>query len=174
MRKFGKKKQTIAAQALAEATAILEGRVRGLPRDERYQSVLAGPANYLAPELARLPLANWCRHRTRDSRDARPWIWINELAHASWSDLERIAETRTCGQGWEGALSYLASEMRTEGRSADGLLALQRNGLIPLELNLLARRAAPPMTPSDLISIVRSELDRIRRSPDENISEPQC
>jgi hypothetical protein len=97
------------------------------------------------------------------SRSAPGWVRINQLAHATWSDLQLVAETCTYGGAWEGAVSYLASEIRTQTESATGLLALQRNRLIPLELEVLAGWTTPPQTPLELVSLVRAEVDRIRR-----------
>jgi hypothetical protein len=103
------------------------------------------------------------RVRDLSGQTAEGWIRINQLAHVSWDEAHRLAETRTLGSPWEGAISYLASEICAQTDSAASLLVLQRNGLIPLELNVLAGRTAPPVTPLELISMVRAEVDRSRR-----------
>jgi hypothetical protein len=103
------------------------------------------------------------RVRDLSCQTAEGWIRINQLAHVSWDEVQRLAETRVLGSPWEGAVSYLATEICAQADSAPDLLALQRNGLIPLELNVLAGWTAPPETPLELISLVRVEVDRNRR-----------
>jgi hypothetical protein len=83
---------------------------------------------------------------------------ISQLAHASWSDLQHLADIREFADSWEGATSYLASAIRSQAGSADGLLALQRNGLMPLEANMLTECTLPPVTPSELIAVTCREV----------------
>jgi hypothetical protein len=87
---------------------------------------------------------------------------ISQLAHASWSDLHRLAATQTFDASWEGAASYLASAIMTQTGSANGLLALQHNGLIPLERSMLGRSVRTPQTPSELVSVVCTEVNSPR------------
>jgi hypothetical protein len=93
------------------------------------------------------------------------WVRINQLAHASWGELALLAERQTFNVPWAGAVSYLASEIRTQAGSAGGLLALQRHCLIPLELDVLGGRTLSPKTPLRLISSVRAEVDKLRGCP---------
>jgi hypothetical protein len=87
------------------------------------------------------------------------------LAHTSWDQLNQLAErpARQGGGSWEGATSFLASEVRSYAATAAGLLKLQRKGLIPLELDVLAGRRPPPDTPLELVATVRGEIDRLRQ-----------
>ena len=103
----------------------------------------------------------------RDPSNVAPpgWVRLNQLAHASWGDLERLAGRQTFDAPWAGAVSYLASEIRTQAGSAGRLLALQRHCLIPLELDVLGGRAISPKTPLRLISLVRAEVDRLHGCP---------
>jgi hypothetical protein len=103
------------------------------------------------------------RVRDRGSQTAEGWIRINQLAHVSWDDVQLLAKTRMLCSPWEGAVSYLATEICAQADSAEGLLLLQRNGLVPLELDVLAGRTVLPETPLELISAVRAEVDRSRR-----------
>jgi hypothetical protein len=105
------------------------------------------------------------RDRELSSVSATGWVRINQLAHASWGELERLAESQTSDAPWAGAVSYLASEMRTQAGSPGGLLALQRHRLIPLELDVLGGRAVLPRTPLRLISLVRAEVDGLPGCP---------
>jgi hypothetical protein len=93
------------------------------------------------------------------------WVWINALAHSSWDQLIQLAErpARQGGGSWEGATSFLAWEVRAYAATAAGLLKLQRNGLIPLELDVLAGRRPAPDSPLELVATVRAEIDRLRQ-----------
>lgn len=96
-----------------------------------------------------------------------PWAWLNKLAHASWTDLGQLAQSRPRrARGWEGAITFLAGELLSYARTPDRLLQVQRTGLIPLELDLLGRQLPPPATPLELVSMVRNELERAHRYND--------
>jgi hypothetical protein len=88
-----------------------------------------------------------------------PSVWVNELAHASCEDLEALAGLQPPYVAWEGAISYVASEICARARTVDGLMQLQRNALIPLELDLLSRNVAMPVDPLGLVAMVTSVLD---------------
>jgi hypothetical protein len=134
----------------------------------------SGPSAALALSEATAMLDGRLRTPGRESLDTPPWVWINELAHASWNDLVRLANRRGRGTAWEGAMSYLARELHTQAGTADGLLGLQRHALIPLELELLAGQTPPPATPLELTAIVHAEIDRLRAtSQKEDQNEPR-
>jgi hypothetical protein len=93
----------------------------------------------------------------------RGWAWINKLAHASWNDLVRLSEAPPGrARHWAGAAAFLAAELQSEARAPEGLIDLQRDRLIPLELALLAGRAMPPDTPVQLVAQVRSAMQNTR------------
>jgi hypothetical protein len=95
----------------------------------------------------------------------RPRVCINVLAHSSWDQLNQLAAgPARPGGSWESATSFLATEMCAAAATPAGLLDLQREGLIPLELNVLAGRTSPPDTPVELVAAVRAELDRLRHT----------
>ena len=104
------------------------------------------------------------RYRRQETLPA--WVWLNALAHSRWSRLVDIAAAnrRNPRPGWDSALGFLASELLIAADSSDGLEALQRARLVPLELRLFG--AAPgPETPSELVHLVRREIGRDRRPP---------
>ncbi len=102
-----------------------------------------------------------------DTWSPPPWTWINRLAHGSWEDISSLAQGRwRAMRVWEGATTFLAGEIRTCARTPEGLLRVQRSALIPLELDVLDGQVAAPNTPLELVSMVRGELDRIRRADD--------
>ena len=92
------------------------------------------------------------------------WAWTNTLAHTSWEDLRRLSNERTyLRPAWKGALSYLASEITADTGSPEVLVMFQRDVLIPLELDILAGRTSPPVSASELIAMIRAELNRANR-----------
>lgn len=95
------------------------------------------------------------------------WARLNQLAHGTWQDLGQFAaEPQGPGAPWDGAVSFLAGEIRAHTGSPEVLLDFQRQALIPLELEILAGRASPADSPIELVSTVRAELARFcRREP---------
>jgi len=92
-----------------------------------------------------------------------PWAWINKLAHADWADICDLSIKRhRLVRVWEGAISFLAADMRALAGTPEGLVELQRGALIPLELRVLAGRVQPPESPLELVAMVRAEMDRFR------------
>ena len=100
-----------------------------------------------------------------DDRATSSWAWVNCLAHASVDDLVGLAEPRRPAHpaGWAGAVSYLAHEVLTAGRTAEGVVAIQRAALVPLELDLLAGVTPTPATPGQLVTMVRALVERHQR-----------
>lgn len=90
-----------------------------------------------------------------------PWGWINKLAHANWDDLVVFAQQRPAAESsWEAAASYLAAVLTSRSHDASTLLELQRHGLIPLELSVLAGTTSMPASPSELVRLVQAEVER--------------
>lgn len=82
--------------------------------------------------------------------------WVSRLAHVGWDELEVLARCQPRHAAtWDGAGIYLAVELRDGARSAEGLTLLQREQLIPLELEMLAGHLKAPSTPADLVRLVR-------------------
>ena len=95
---------------------------------------------------------------------APAWAWLNKLAHADWGQLADLAETPARRNGrWAAASAFLAGELRSYAQTAEGLLRLQRRDLIPLELRLLDGRTPRPVTPLELVVLVRAEMDNVGR-----------
>lgn len=81
--------------------------------------------------------------------------WVSRLAHSGWEDLAVLARSQARHAGtWEGAAIYLAVEMRDGAKGPDELTRMQRDRLIPLELEMLAGHLDPPSTPTDLVRMV--------------------
>lgn len=82
--------------------------------------------------------------------------WISRLAHTGWEELDVLARSEPRHAAtWEGAGLYLAVELRGGAKSAEELVRLQRDQLIPLELEMLAGHLDPPTTPAELVRMVR-------------------
>ena len=57
----------------------------------------------------------------------------------------------------------LAGELLSAAGTEQALVELQREELVPLELDLLAVGSPTPATPGELVSLVRPPLSRARR-----------
>ncbi|MCU4182858.1 hypothetical protein K6U06_00665 [Acidiferrimicrobium sp. IK] len=98
-------------------------------------------------------------------RYVRPWTVVGALAHC---DLGRLAQLRTLPpstptQSWRATLAYLATELATKASTASDLARLQREVLVPLELELLARGNGWMSCPSELIDLFSGELASYQR-----------
>jgi hypothetical protein len=134
-------------------------------RGENEQAVQVGVGDVL--EEAAAILNGRMVQRYGPGETAPGWARLNELAHADWDDLTRLADPTgpTSVTAWDGAVKYLAAELISAAGSPAGLRELQRSRLIPLELNMLALEPRA-VTPTELVQVVRHELaqERARRS----------
>jgi hypothetical protein len=94
---------------------------------------------------------------------ALQWGWVNKLAHGSWEDLAALADAGSPSSSWEAAASYLAGALLDQGHDSSGLLFLQRNAVIPVELTLLSTPASGRINSTDLAMLVEHEIRRLRR-----------
>jgi hypothetical protein len=98
-----------------------------------------------------------------DSLVVPRWGWINKLAHASWDDLANFAKKRPAtNSSWEAAASYLAAELISRAENPQTLRALQRCGLVPLELSVFAGTTSTPTTPAGMVELVEIVSDRAK------------
>ena len=143
--------EDVGAEGVAEAEVG-----RRVPRvgTTEWGGVVAEATALLEGRLADSTVAGWPRPS---------WVWVNRLAHGSWDELCDLSQKRhRWVRIWEGATTVLAAEMISYAGTPDGLLALQRGALIPLELDILAGRVDPPVAPLHLVAMVRAEIDRFR------------
>lgn len=97
-----------------------------------------------------------------EARDLRSpaWTYVNRLAHSGPADLWAYANTHTA-DGWSAAVSLLAADMlAAEGPECE-LEWLQREVLVPMELDMLGG-GSQPANPADLVAFVASGIDRHR------------
>jgi hypothetical protein len=87
------------------------------------------------------------------------WLWINPLAHAERSELERLAHTSSGRPHSLALLSYLADEvLLCVGDDDNALKKLQRDTLVPLELAALTdARCQEP------IELTKTILNKIKQ-----------
>jgi hypothetical protein len=91
------------------------------------------------------------------------WAWLNPLAHRSVPRVVQMARTATAGidpEGWSGALCSLAADVVHIGQTVEGVERLQREALMPFELELLAGQWRWPSSPSELVTMVESVLEQ--------------
>jgi hypothetical protein len=88
------------------------------------------------------------------------WAVVGALAHADRSRLVALEEGRTPGPSrrWSAVLSYLAAEVARCATSDVELSRIQRQVLIPLELDLLDPRLRWVGSPAQLVEELRSDL----------------
>jgi hypothetical protein len=85
---------------------------------------------------------------------------LGVLAHADLgrlADLGRNSRLGTVRRAWETQMARLASELAALAATSDRLAALQRDVLVPLELDVLAGRA-DVSTRAGVISHLRNQL----------------
>lgn len=96
------------------------------------------------------------------------WAWTNLLAHGSPAELRRAARDlqggATPSPGWRRARAYLAGELLDAVSAELPLATIQRDALVPLELDLAARDAVNAWDPSHLVTAVHLAIRDCGRS----------
>jgi hypothetical protein len=101
-------------------------------------------------------------------RDRPVLTVVSSLAHCGRDDLLKIRAACPLGYParWEGPVQYLAGRLLAVTRTGPDLVRLQRQVLIPLELQLLGDEIRRPSTPAHLVTMVMAALDRYHIQPD--------
>jgi hypothetical protein len=97
------------------------------------------------------------------SRPSSPWVWTNLLAHGSEDEL-RAERSRTPENLWEAARVRLAAGVLELAKTSGPLTDVQRELLVPLELDLASDPKAAQWEPQRLVVQVSDALDRYRRA----------
>jgi hypothetical protein len=96
------------------------------------------------------------------------WAWTNLLAHGAEGELRRTARTlprpRAHDSIWEKARAYLADDILQMVGHDVSLAEVQRQVLVPLELELAALSDADSWQPQDLVVAVDAALEAHHRS----------
>ena len=69
------------------------------------------------------------------------WMWLNRIAHGSWSEVAAAAATDPVGV-WDRLVAELAGAVTT-ATTEDGLRSLQQCVLVPVELQLIGEDPSP-------------------------------
>lgn len=95
------------------------------------------------------------------------WTWTNLLAHGTEEAIRRVATTRPRPFGvvnvWRRARVYLASEVLDAAELAGSLARVQREVLVPLELDLVAWSPTKWSCAGEWATRVLTALDDHRR-----------
>lgn len=87
-----------------------------------------------------------------DSGYVPVWAWLNQLAHGTVEELRCAADRLAERTGWAQATAFLAGELVDIVDSGRMSLAdLQRDILVPLELDVLNARTTGLWTPGRLV-----------------------
>jgi len=96
------------------------------------------------------------------------WGWTNPLAHASEDQLRSMISTRGHEMGsagiWSHACCYVAGELLDIAEQRGPLTELQASALVPLELELISRRALARLSPGTWVTTVIAVLPDQRRT----------
>jgi hypothetical protein len=97
------------------------------------------------------------------------WTWLNLLAHGGVADLQAAcaqsrAPVAAHSAEWVQARAFLAGEILDRAATPEQLARLQRDVLVPLELELASRPGTGRFRPQDLVTAVLGALpSRSRR-----------
>jgi len=99
-------------------------------------------------------------YQTATGRPIAGWAWLNRLAHARGAELLIIASGgfESDPPPWRDALAYLAREALERAETQGGITQVQRQLLVPLELQLIGDPAALRMRPGELVARVLDVL----------------
>jgi hypothetical protein len=104
----------------------------------------------------------YARWLLAQGREVPGWAWLNQAAHAPHLDLLVVAVAQPVPVGppaWASASRLVAQEVIGRVRSAEELDRLREEVLVPLELDLARTPLCPPLTPGQLVTLVRATLD---------------
>lgn len=124
-------------------------------------------ANVMAADCEAFLTGHLARHLEEAGQEVPAWAWMNLVAHGTGDDLlaERAVDPASyfpAGK-WHEASSLLAAEV-LDMTSGDGSLGeLQREVLVPLELELASRVEVTSWRPEQLALAVEHALDHRRR-----------
>jgi hypothetical protein len=102
-------------------------------------------------------------------RPVPPYAWLNQVAHATPTELAVIAAGNPQGvqpKSWRRAAAYLAeSLLRLAHDSGRPVAELQRELLVPLEIELAGDSSSSEMESADIVRLAFSRFSDFRGSP---------
>jgi hypothetical protein len=89
------------------------------------------------------------------------WSLISLLSHSSRVEMMKLAHpsARPDPSGWSGTMARVARELLDLTWDDSSLLSVQRQSLVPLELELLGGTVQPPCNPAELYEMVAVALE---------------
>jgi hypothetical protein len=95
---------------------------------------------------------------------APPWALVNVLAHSGYEELLGLITraSRTRLGTWDEALCSLAGQLVRMELNGRKIADIQREALVPLEIDLLGATRTAPRSPGDLIAMVSEALRQPR------------
>ena len=89
------------------------------------------------------------------------WTLIALLGHGTRLDLMKLAHPAASPNpaGWSGTVARLAGQLLMLSWVDESLTRLQRQALIPMELELLGGHRTPPSSPTELHEMVTESLE---------------
>lgn len=120
----------------------------------------------LCSEAEAVVRGTYAQHLESLGRTVPSWAWINALAHGSEGELSALAgagdlsgRRGSGGAEWGGAVSFLAADLSTLASLGNrGVTALQREVLVPLELDLARDVRRRRLGPADVVSVALAAL----------------
>jgi hypothetical protein len=128
----------------------------------KWPALEASPGERLVEESAAF-LSGHLAEVLSETEPPSPWVWSNLLAHGSEEEL-RIEQAKDPRDLWEAARAYLAADVLDLAETCGSLSAVQREVLVPLELELASRFDVTQWGPRDWASTVADALNRYRRT----------
>jgi hypothetical protein len=121
-----------------------------------------------ASDCAAFLLGRYAEYLEARSVPIPVWAWTNVLAHGCQDDIDRAAAGARGGwsstRKWRVARAFVAGEVLDRVGHGASLVELQREVLVPLELELVSRRGVWAWTPQCWLETVRAALRSYRPS----------
>ena len=129
-----------------------------------------GQCREVVLEAQRLLTGGVCEPDQLRKMQPPAWALISVLAHSSRRRLLRISDAGLTEHpgSWAATLGSLARDLLTATSGRHELIEVQRQALVPMELQLLAGAMPAPATPSRLRGLVFGALDQRPMRPDWN------
>lgn len=119
-------------------------------------------ANPIVTECESFLAGRYEQHLRSVGRTLPSWARLNQLSHGSAADIRSLASGHNSYEDapeWAAAVRFLATELLARAGVATPLAVLQREVLVPEELEL-ANRWTEALTAGQLVSRVLVALDR--------------
>jgi hypothetical protein len=131
-----------------------DGRQPGTPAP-------VGEGTEVGDEVAAFLAGRLVDHYAATGHPVPPWAVLNRVAHAERPELARLLMGRVA-VAWAGPERLIAAHLLTRAPTPEALGALQRDVLVPLELELIERWKPERLGVDEVVAAV---VDALRTSP---------